>query len=218
MRSDPEGLESLLKLGFRHVPVVAVGDRGVMGDRLQEVADLVGVTTQLQKQLNPDELAGKLQLVLEASARYYRQVPPQHLRHRPPESRRDLRQLGFHIARIGSGYLLAYNGSELTNEYLGEDPPDSVQTGEDIAALIDGVLADVRAWHANGGAKDLQQVDLQTYLGTRNGHDFLERTTWHIAQHIRQLMVVAERLGFRIDRPLTDADMQGLPLPDDIWV
>ena len=45
----------------------------------------------------------------------------------------------------------------------------------------------------------------------------MERTTWHCAQHLRQIYWLLERMGVRADSPLTDADLEGLPLPRDVW-
>jgi hypothetical protein len=58
---------------------------------------------------------------------------------------------------------------------------------------------------------------MPTYWGDQPLHLVLERTTWHSAQHARQLMVVIESLGLAIDGPLTAADLAGLPLPASAW-
>jgi len=40
---------------------------------------------------------------------------------------------------------------------------------------------------------------------------------WHSAQHARQIIVVLERLGVTVDRPLGEKDYAGLPLPVGVW-
>jgi len=45
----------------------------------------------------------------------------------------------------------------------------------------------------------------------------LERTTWHAAQHLRQLDALAERLGVTPPAPLPTDAFDGLPLPDSLW-
>jgi len=45
---------------------------------------------------------------------------------------------------------------------------------------------------------------------------FLERSTWHSAQHTRQLADVLQRLGVQAPA-LPDEVLQGLPLPQRIW-
>ena len=40
----------------------------------------------------------------------------------------------------------------------------------------------------------------------------MERTTRHAAQHLRQIYWFLDRMGVRADAPLTDADLDGLPI------
>jgi hypothetical protein len=48
-------------------------------------------------------------------------------------------------------------------------------------------------------------------------HMLLERSTWHSAQHSRQLIAVLERFGIEPDGRLTPQDLAGLPLPERLW-
>jgi hypothetical protein len=48
-------------------------------------------------------------------------------------------------------------------------------------------------------------------------HQLLERSTWHSAQHTRQLIAVLERFAIAPDGRLTPEDLSGLPLPDGLW-
>ena len=58
---------------------------------------------------------------------------------------------------------------------------------------------------------------MPTYYGIQPLSDVLERSTWHSAQHARQLVAVLERFGIAADRPLTEAELAGLPLPAGLW-
>ena len=58
---------------------------------------------------------------------------------------------------------------------------------------------------------------MPTYYGEQPLHEVLERTTWHAAQHVRQVMMVLDSLDITPDRPLTAADLAGLPLPEQVW-
>jgi hypothetical protein len=58
---------------------------------------------------------------------------------------------------------------------------------------------------------------MKTYYGVQAAHDVFERTTWHSAQHCRQLAVVLERFGIKPERPLSPEQIQGLPLPEGLW-
>ena len=57
---------------------------------------------------------------------------------------------------------------------------------------------------------------VSTHYGPQSAHEFMERTTWHAAQHLRQIYWFLERMGGRADAPLADADLDGLPLPRDV--
>jgi len=48
-------------------------------------------------------------------------------------------------------------------------------------------------------------------------HLLYERSTWHSAQHTRQLAAVLERFNITPDKPLTKEDLAGLPLPERLW-
>jgi len=48
-------------------------------------------------------------------------------------------------------------------------------------------------------------------------HELLERSTWHSAQHARQLMYILERYGISPNGPLVEKDLAGLPLPEGLF-
>ena len=43
------------------------------------------------------------------------------------------------------------------------------------------------------------------------------RSTWHSAQHLRQIYWFLDELRVEKDAPLTDADLEGLPFPTEVW-
>jgi len=61
------------------------------------------------------------------------------------------------------------------------------------------------------------QKNLKTFFGPCLAHDLLERSTWHSAQHCRQLADVLKRFGIEPDRPLTQDQLAGLPLPERLY-
>lgn len=77
--------------------------------------------------------------------------------------------------------------------------------------------ADLLDWAANGLAAPSGAL-LRTYYGPRPLHDVLERSAWHVAQHVRQLDdIVGVRLGIDGAPRLQSADLDGLPVPRDVW-
>jgi hypothetical protein len=81
-----------------------------------------------------------------------------------------------------------------------------------------GALARARlaGWFEGTAASEYARV-LDVYYGPQSGHDLLERTVWHAGQHLRQLYVLAERVGVTPKAPLPVDAFKGLPLPDAIW-
>ena len=58
---------------------------------------------------------------------------------------------------------------------------------------------------------------IRVYYGPQSGHDLLERTTWHAAQHLRQLYALSERLDIEPPVPMPSEAFKGLPLPAALW-
>src|SRR5690606_17827609 len=95
-------------------------------------------------------------------------------------------------------------------------PPAGMRTAADIASFGGEVRRRVAAWR-DGLAERSGSAPVETYYGRQPMHEVLERTTWHCAQHARQVMALLEQLGIAPDRPLGPAELQGLPLPAKLW-
>lgn len=217
VHNNPAGLARLHRLGVKTVPVVAIGDRYVHGLRVKEVTELVGKAFTERAKLPPEMLVEKLDLVLAASQRYIRQVPTDKLELKSPDRDRPLKGVAYHTFSLVEAFLeVVTAGRELTVEMLSTSPPPSLVTGEDIAAFGDGIRQRVRDWWATEAGRDPQRL-LPTYYGPEPLHDLLERTTWHSAQHVRHLMLFLSWIGVEPDRPITEQDLAGLPLPDAVW-
>jgi hypothetical protein len=72
-------------------------------------------------------------------------------------------------------------------------------------------------WWKNTGVDDPLDRVIETYWGAHTLHEAFERETWHPAQHTRQVMMFLGKLDIRPDGPLTEADLAGLPIPDEVW-
>ncbi len=214
--ADPATLKELERLGVPRVPAVAVGDRVVHGWNPQGVAELVGVKYAEPVRLQPVELVDRIDRVLAAAQRAIRQVPPEKLETRPPERDRTVRDLGYHIFRLSVSFPLAVEQNRFPQEWLSEPAPRAMRDGEAIARYGEGVRARLKEWYHQTPAESFEWV-VGTYYGPQTVWALLERTTWHAAQHLRQLYALLEGMGVTPDRPLTDTDFSGLPLPKALW-
>lgn len=217
VHGNAAAMEELRKLGARSVPVVARGGEFVFAQAIGDVIKFLGLDVRPQERLSPEALMQKMDLVLTAAARYVRQIPAAELDKPFRNRNRPIRVLAYHVFRIVEGFLESMqDGQLLTYERIMEGAPPSVATGEDIARYGEGVLKKAGTWwEANADRNCAREVD--TYFGKHPLHVVLERTVWHPAQHTRQLMLILETLGIQPDRPLSGAELAGLPLPEKAW-
>jgi len=217
VHGNDAAMAELAKLGARSVPIVARGDKFVFAQTLGDVIKFLGLDVRPQERLSPEQLMRKLELVLTSAARYIRQLPPAELDKPFRNRNRPIRVLADHVFGIVEGFLNSMDdGALLTYERIMRPIPASLRTGEDIARNGEAVLARAKKWWAGYDDRSCQR-SMQTYFGTHPVHVVLERTVWHPAQHTRQLMLILESLGIAPERPLTPADLAGLPLPEKAW-
>jgi glutaredoxin len=217
VHGNETAMEELRKLGARSVPVVSRGDKFVFAQAIGDVIGFLGLNVTPQETLSPEALMRKLDLVLTSAARYVRQIPAAELQKPFRNRNRPIRALAFHVFRIVEGFLESMqDGKELTYDRIMRDEAPANLTPEDLARYGEGVLQRAKAWWAAHPDKSCAQPT-PTYFGEHPLHIVLERTVWHPAQHTRQLMLVLESLGIAPDRPLSAADLAGLPLPEKAW-
>jgi hypothetical protein len=204
--NDAGGRERLLALGVRTVPVVARGSQYVFGQNIDDVAEFVG-------------MQGGAHAPLRAAQRHIRQLPEERLHERVIASRdRSIRILAHHVFRIGEAFLeTVVEGAEFTAQAANVPPEEGTFTrGEEIARYGDRVLVRLSRWGAALADRSCKEK-VKTFFGMQPIHGLLERSTWHSAQHARQLAAVLERFGIEPDGRLTAEDLDGLPLPKGLW-
>ena len=217
--NDPTGKEQLLKLGVRTVPVLARSDQYIFCQNLEDVAEFVGLQGTGHTPLPPGALFTKWITVLRAAQRYIRQIPNARLNDRAIANRdRSIRLLSHHIFRIGEAFLeTAIDGVEYWVQLANVPPQDGTYTtGDEIASYGNSVIERIENWWTRLDDKSCQQK-VKTFYGTPPMHQLFERSTWHSAQHTRQMIAVLERFGIEPDVRLTAEDLAGLPLPEGLW-
>ena len=218
VHNDPAGRAALDALGARSVPVVALGQKYTLCQSMNDVIRFLDLKTAPTPPLPPEQLVMKLAHVLESNARYARQFGADYFRKPFRDRNRTPAGLTFHVFRVAEMGVQAAHQMELRFEGFDETPPDDWQA-EDIARWGESVREKLLAWwdkESKDGDPSLS-YDVPTYYGRRSMHEVLERTAWHSAQHTRQVMLMLESDGVPVDRPLTATDLEGLPLPDEVW-
>lgn len=212
--ADPSGLAELRALGARSVPIVSRGTEYTLCQSMGDVVKFLGLDTVLGDALPPAQLYGKLDHVLHTAIRLTRQFPADRLRENFRNRNRTLGDTAFHVFRVSEMGLQTGEGQPLRPEGFGELAPPEWGAPE-IAAWGEDVRRRLAAWWAQ--TDQSLAFTASTYYGDKCMHEVFERTAWHSAQHTRQLAMMLESHGIVPDRPLTAADLAGLPVPDDVW-
>lgn len=217
VHGNPAGMEQLRGLGARSVPVVARGGKFVFAQTLTDVIRFLNLDVRLQEQLSPEELVGKIRIVLPAAARYLQQIPAEWLDKPFRNRNRPIRSLGHHVFRIVEAFLeAARDGRELSYELIMREAAPELRSGPDLARYGADVLAQFEAWWAKCADRAGESM-MDTYFGRHPMRVVLERSAWHPAQHTRQLLLILDTLNIEPEGRLTAADFAGLPLPEGAW-
>ncbi len=215
---NDEGREELIRLAGRHIPIARRGDDWADGQVLADLARVAGIDWTNERALDPADLAVRAATVVAATRRFTAQIPESSLDSLLPDRPRTYRQLVAHIVQIFEAFLdLVEHGRRLEFAAYNLDVPADVK---DKAQLLDYVQAIGDRfdawWRRNGRAARFERA-ADVYYGEQTLHEFFERSTWHAAQHARQLQLVVETLGLVPDRGLSASDLSGLPLPAHVW-
>ena len=216
MLENAAGLAELRRLGARSVPVLSRGDEFVFAQNIGHVVKFLGLNEVTGPVLTPAQLIERLQLFLGAAERYIAQMPDDRLTVEVPNRPRTYRALGHHIFNIPDVFLEVAAGSTLAYEKLTAAPPNVMQRSADIVAYGSDVRRRVTAWWDAKADKSGRET-VQTYYGPQLLHEYLERTTWHSGQHVRQWMMLLRMAKIEPDRPLGDDAFVGLPMPSSVW-
>jgi hypothetical protein len=217
--NDPSGRERLVKLGAQSVPVLAKSGQFIFCQNLDDVAEFVGMQGSGHTPLPPSALLAKWVNVLRAAQRYLHQIPDTRLGDRVIHNRdRSIRLMGHHVFRIGEAFLdTAIDDVEYRLNNANVPPAEGTcVTGAEIADYGEKIIERLEQWWSRLDDKSCDQK-IKTFYGTPPMHQLLERSTWHSAQHTRQLIAVIQRFDIEPDGRLSAEDLAGLPLPDGLW-
>ena len=216
--ADKNGYAELEALGVRTVPIVRRGKEWANGQVLRDVARVAGIKWGGAGMLPVPELMARLQAIQEAARRLFAQLPEEALSHLLPKRPRSYAQLGYHIFNIADALLEhEVEGLALKEGAYSRIPPPEMATKEKLLNYGQDVAVRLAAWWNGKGRTTDFERKANVYYGDVTLHEYLERTTWHSGQHVRQLMMVLNTLGIPPDRPLGNETFEGLPMPEKVW-
>ena len=215
---DKDGFAELAALGVRTVPIVRRGTDWANGQVLRDVARVAGIPWGGTPVLPAAELSARLIEIQTTAQRLFAQIPDDKLGTLLPNRPRSYGHLGYHIFNICDAFL----EHEVQDLPLKEGAYSRVaapgkDTKADILAYGRDTLERFRNWWAGPGPTTDFSRKAMVYYGNVTLHEYLERTTWHSGQHVRQLTMVLTMLGIEPDRPPAKELFAGLPMPDKVW-
>lgn len=211
---DADGFRDLALLGLRRVPIVRRGSDWVDGQVLADVARIAGISLATPQLLSPAILEDRIETILEVAKALLAQIPDDKLDIVFSQRPYSYRQHACHIFRIVEAFLdLVEHGTRLEFSAYDNAIPSHIATKADLLAFGDAIA---ERFKIRRGALDYSAT-ADVYYGKQTLHEFLERTAWHSAQHTRQLQLVVETLGIVPSRVLTASDIDGLPIPANVW-
>lgn len=215
--TDPNAERDLQAMGAMGFPVVSRGKDFVCAQSLDDVSKFLGRDIKFER-LTPKELMLRWFYFCDVALSLIGQIPPDKLQALPiPNRNRTLHGLSYHIFQVPEAFLEnAENGEEHFDKYFDAPPPDDVTTSADVLAYGDRITKRLHS-HWDHLPDQSFTWTVKTFYGVQPVHHFLERSVWHMAQHIRQLQFVLEGYGLSIKRPVDAGAYKGLPMPDGIW-
>jgi hypothetical protein len=215
---DKEAFVELAALGVRSVPIVRRGADWANGQVLRDVARVAGIPWGGAPILPPPELAARLVTIQRAAQRLFAQIPDDQLGTLLPHRPRSYAQLAYHTFNIADAFLEhEVQGLPLMEGVYGRVPAPGQDSKDQVLAYGADVLRRFEAWWNESGRTTEFARKASVYYGDVTLHEFLERTTWHSGQHVRQMMMVLDMLGIAADGRLGPAAFAGLPMPDKVW-
>lgn len=206
-----------MALGPRQLPLVVRGNEWVNGQSLKDVARLVGIDLGTITHLPPPELVRRIDLILQGAARYFAQIPDDHLADQLPGRPRSYAQLTWHLFNVVDALLEHEQGIPLRLGAYDRVPAQGATRAEILAYGAD-VRRRLAEWWESSRTRTDWTNKAQVYYGDVSCHEFLERTTWHSGQHSRQLMwILADKFKIEPDGPLGPDMWLGLPMPEQVW-
>lgn len=191
----------------------------MFGQNLEDVAEFVGLQGTGHQPLPPEQLIGKWIDVLRTAQGLIRQLPDAALNERVVANRdRSIRLMCHHVFRVGEAFLESVvDGVEYAVQLANVPPAEGTfTTGDEIARYGESVIARLQQWWDKLEDKTCQQK-VKTFFGMQPIYMLYERSTWHSAQHARQLTAVLEGRGIEPKARLKPETLAGLPLPERLW-
>ena len=209
--------QELEEMGCKGLPVLARGREFVIAQTLEPVIKFLKRDIVLLK-LSMPEMMERMLYFLEAASRLAAQLPEKHYNYQPmPDRDRTAFKIAYHCVQIPDSFIetVEVGGTDLMAIFE-SPPPADMTTASQVVSYATEVYERIATWWSRQDQQNVQGV-VKTFYGDQTLFEFAERSTWHCAQHVRQLQYVLESLEVPITWRVEPTKYDGLPIPDGLW-
>jgi hypothetical protein len=144
--------------------------------------------------LSTDELAARLDRILGAAGELVTRIPDDRMDWSPPALGAPLRDVGFHVFRLGLAFADGMDLGRVRPAWLREGAPSDLSDGPSIARYGALVRARLSGWFEGAGRSEYDRtIDLAGQ--SHSGRAFLTDTVRHTAYHLQGLHAALNALG-----------------------
>lgn len=215
--ANPEAMDDLKKLGIRGIPCVTRGTEWVYAQSLEDVTAFLGKVYAPPKVQTPEYIFEKWLFLLDTTISYLKATPPDVLKVEPVKNRvRPVGQLAFHVFQIAEAFVHCMRTRQSAWIERSSGAVD-MSIALDKPRLLDyaaPIVAELRKYRDNG---EFQSVPMDFEWGLKTTYEFLDRSSWHSAQHMRQVASTLAREGVTLVPQWKDEYFQGLNVPVQLW-
>ena len=152
----------------------------------------------------------RLDQFLRAIGEVATQISTDVLRKKLPGRDRTVLQLLHHIVDVASSFIAGKETLE-SDQISDNSASDSSMSLGSLSRKVQFTLSNFEATSTDW------QSTTETPYGQQTMHQVLERCTWHVAQHIRQLEHFCGKWQQAIRGWPSLRDYEHLPLPESVW-
>lgn len=216
--TDSDARDELRRLGARSIPIVSRGDAFTYAQSIEDVAQFVNRMDAVTDRLPPEVLFSKWNKVLGVALAIIPSIPDAAFKQSVlSDVPRTYRDLSYHIFQVVDAFLqTVQEGLEDWTLVANVPPHEMIETKGDVVSEGEELTERLQRWWLTLEDKSCQQK-LKMFYGEHPMHQFLERSTWHSAQHTRQLIELLSEKGIELPAKLDEEDYAGLPMPKKLW-
>lgn len=190
--------------------MVSFKGTSISGINLSNIAQLLDLDFDPSPTLVPERLLERLNRFLRAIEEIAPQISTDVLRKKIPGRDRTVLQLIHHTVDVASSFTAGREASE-PDKISDNSSTDRLNSLASLSRKIQFTLASLQATTTDW------QSTTETKHGRQTMHQVLERCTWHVAQHMRQLEHFCGKWQQTVRGWPSRIDYEHLPLPENVW-